>query len=171
MWRLSDTDLARCGFDVKALRDGATEPLATADGLHINVLEFLALIINTWLALSLLGRLPARLGGEILAVLADNTSALSWMRHASRSHSPPVRRLARCLSALLLASPLQVAASGAHIPGRENVAADRLSRVNEYPSWASVTNNLSHLATLPAYRLPHSLLSLLSLTISTPYLA
>jgi hypothetical protein len=171
MWRLSDTDLARCGFEVKALRDGATEPLATADGLHINVLEFLALIINTWLALSLLGRLPARLGGEILAVLADNTSALSWMRHASRSHSPPVRRLARCLSALLLASPLQVAASGAHIPGRENVAADRLSRVNEYPSWASVTNNLSHLATLPAYRLPHSLLSLLSSTISTPYLA
>lgn len=166
MWRLSDSDLARCAFAVKELRDGASEPLGTADGLHINVLEFLAIIINSFVALALLRTRPATVGGEILAVLADNTSALSWMKHAGRSHSPPVRRLARCLSALFLASPIQAAVTGSHIPGKENIAADRLSRVNEYPSWASVISGLSHLQPLPVYRLPHKLLLLLSSTIS-----
>jgi hypothetical protein len=88
------------------------------------------------------------------------------MKHAGRSHSPPVRRLARCLSALFLASPIQAAVTGSHIPGKENIAADRLSRVNEYPSWASVISGLSHLQPLPVYRLPHKLLLLLSSTIS-----
>ena len=171
MWRLSDRDLARSGFPVKELREGCSEPVGSADGLHINVLEFLALIINAWLALSLLRLRPALIGGEILAVLADNTSALSWMKHASRSHRPPVRRLARCLSALFLASPVQAAVSGSHIPGKDNVAADRLSRVNEYPTWPCVIAGLSHLQHLPAYRLPHRLLSLLSSTVSEASLA
>jgi hypothetical protein len=52
---------------------------ADADGLHINLLEFIAIIINIWLALSWVRSAPTPPGGHIIAILADNTSALSWL--------------------------------------------------------------------------------------------
>ena len=73
MWRLSDADLSAMGFDVKALRDGASEPLATTDGLHINVLEFLTLIVNIWLTQRLLNIGGPRVGGHIIQALAQTT--------------------------------------------------------------------------------------------------
>ena len=76
MWRLSDGDLSRSEFCVKELRPGATEPLASADGLHINVLEFVAITINVWQVLALINQYPPTAGGDILSVMIDNTSAL-----------------------------------------------------------------------------------------------
>jgi hypothetical protein len=60
---------------------------ASGSALHINLLEFVAIIINLWLALRWIRSVKAPLGGHVVAALADNTSALSWLRHASRSNS------------------------------------------------------------------------------------
>lgn len=165
-WRLSREDLEAFGFDVKALEDGKHEPLLDAEGLHINVLEFLAIIINIYLALLLLRRLPVPVGGHVIQVLADNTSALSWLRYASRSHRPVVQRLARFVTSLLFHARLQGDFRGRHIPGRVNDEADALSRPRLYPTWASVTERCSLLSNIPAYRLPSELLQTLSSIVS-----
>jgi hypothetical protein len=50
--------------------------------LHINILEFVGIVvINIWLVTGLLRHEGARTGGHVISVLADNTSALSWLRH------------------------------------------------------------------------------------------
>jgi len=167
MWRLSDADLSELGFPVKALCSGQYEPDRKAEGLHINILEFIALIINIWLTERLLLKDGNRVGGHIIQALSDNTSALSWMSHASRSLTPTVSRLARFLTALQVYLPLQSSLTGRHLPGRQNIGADVLSRVHQYPSWGSATAACSHLAALPAYRLPRRLLlTMLSATLS-----
>ena len=106
-WRLSRTDLIAAGFDMKLLEESESEPAIDALGLHINVLEFVAIILNLWLIIILSQRHHVPVGGHIFAVFADNTSALSWLRYASRSHRPNVRRLARFASALLFALGFQ----------------------------------------------------------------
>jgi hypothetical protein len=53
------------------------EPLdAKTNSLNINPLEYLAAIINLWLVLKLVMRLPPLLMGYIVDLLSDNTSAL-----------------------------------------------------------------------------------------------
>jgi len=83
---------------MKFLADTSIEPSVDASGLHINVLEFVAIIINLWLVIVLSRRHPVPVGGHVFAVFANNTSALSWLRYASRSHRP-------LTSVVLLASP------------------------------------------------------------------
>jgi hypothetical protein len=51
---------------------------ADADGLHINLLEFIAILINVWLALSWARSVHAPIGGHIIAVPALLT------------HNPPI---------------------------------------------------------------------------------
>jgi hypothetical protein len=107
-------------------------------------------------------------GGHIFAVFADNTSALSWLRYASRSHRPNVRQLARFVSALLFASGFQGKVQGKHLAGVANRGADALSRCRQYPTRACATRRCSHLSTCQAYRLPRKLsLLLASITSST----
>jgi hypothetical protein len=165
-WRLSRNDLVNGGFDMKHLEGEANEPEIDALGLHINVLEFVAIIINLWLLIVLSRRRPEPIGGNIFAVFADNTSALSWLRYASRSHRPHVRRLARFASALLFASGFQGKVQGRHLSGRLNRGADALSRCQSYPTWASATAQCSLLSSCVTYRIPHELLSLLGLMAS-----
>ena len=72
-------------FDMKVInKTGKLLRAEDSTGLHINVLEFVAIIINVWLALYFLRQDPDKVGGHIAAIWADNTSALSWLRHASR---------------------------------------------------------------------------------------
>jgi hypothetical protein len=167
MWRLCDADLSSLGFPVKALSPGQYEPDSHAAGLHINILEFIALIINIWLTERLLLKDGYRVGGHIIQTLSDNTSALSWMSHAIRSLTPTVSHLACFLTALQVYLPLQSNLTGCHLPGKQNIGADVLSRVHQYPSWGSATAACSNLAALPAYRLPcRLLLTMLSATLS-----
>jgi hypothetical protein len=160
-WRLNREDLIHAGFHMKLLEESAIEPAVDASGIHINVLEFVAIIINLWLVIVLSRRQPAPPGGHIFAVFADNTSALSWLRYASRSHRPNVSRLARFTSALLFASGFQGRVQGRHLSGRLNRGADALSRCRTYPTWASATEQCSQLSTCTTFRLPHELLSFL----------
>jgi len=166
-WRLFRSDLVAAGFDMKALAADTSEPDGTSDGLHINVLEFIALIINLWFTLAIIRRMGPRLGGYIISLLADNTSALSWLRYAARSHRPLVRELSRFAMGLTLASPLSFKLSGRHIKGTLNVGADVLSRPADWPTWASATKEHSPLGTCQAYRVPFELLSELATIVSS----
>jgi hypothetical protein len=80
MWTLDGADLLYCSFALEWLEEEATAVDTTdPDHLHINVLELIALMNNIWLTLVFItqhGNIP---GGHIIAMLADNTSAMSWM--------------------------------------------------------------------------------------------
>ena len=105
---------------------------------HINVLELVAVILNIWIAVRYLMLQPIRNAHIIMNVLAYDTSALSWMQHAARTKRPAVRNLARFLQALLTHCPLPIRLQGKHLPGKENIIADLLSRFLMAPSWGSV---------------------------------
>ncbi|GKY97596.1 hypothetical protein MPSEU_000718000 [Mayamaea pseudoterrestris] len=140
MWRLSDKDLSSCGFKTRNVQARPTRGPITDDDYHINVLEFVAIIINVILTIGVYKSCPIRCHElHILNVLGDNTSALSWMRHAARCTKPHVRRLARFFHAIATYSTLSLRIQANHIPGKDNVEADRLSRFTPSTlSWASV---------------------------------
>lgn len=166
MWRLSRIDLLNTGFDIRLLdQQSFSEPGDT--GLHINVLELVAMIINLWMLLKRALVEPIRTGGLVLLLRGDNTSAISWFAHAARSHSPAVQRLTRLATALLVSHTVPSQITTNHIPGWQNTGADALSRPTQYPTWASVIEQCSELADCKAYRLPRRLLSLLSSLISS----
>jgi hypothetical protein len=93
--------------------------------IHINILEFVAIVINLWIVLWFVRHqhsLPP--GGHVVAVLADNTSALSWMKYAARSHALPIQHLALlCWGLVTLSETSDILNINArHIPGIENGA-------------------------------------------------
>jgi hypothetical protein len=162
MWRVMRADLIALGFPMRLI-DTSGEPTdATAEGMHINPLEFVAIILNLWLALKLLKNCPSQLTGYIIALFSDNTSAIAWMRIAGRVRDPGIRRLARFASALLLqACELTTLFQMLHIPGVKNDEADCLSRLVNglVPSWDYVITRCSRLATCQICLLPQELLS------------
>ena len=129
-WRLTRQDLIDAGFDMKSIDEDTSEPDGTSDGLHINVLEFVAMIIELWFVIILIQRHGPYPGGYIVQLLGDNTTALSWLRYAARSHRPIVRDLSRFAMALTLSCPLSLKLSGKHLKGKLNIGADALSRPN-----------------------------------------
>jgi hypothetical protein len=158
--------LIRAGFDMKLIDAITCEPEDAPDGLHINVLEFVALLIELWFVIAFIRRSGPITGGYVVSLLADNTSALSWFRYASRSHRPAVRALARFGMQLTLACPHPLKISGAHLPGPLNQGADALSRPQEFPTWASVITHHSPLARCRPYRVPFELQSTIASTIT-----
>jgi hypothetical protein len=96
MWRLLRHDLVALGFDMKliASTNQSLERVSDDNGLHINILEFVGIIINVWLLIYFVKANGTPNGGAIIDLLANNTSRLSWLRYAARSHSTPVRHLA-----------------------------------------------------------------------------
>jgi hypothetical protein len=165
-WRLSRSDLIHAGFQMKHLKRNARELDINEPGTHVNVLQFVAIIINLWLMIVVSHHRPAPIGGHIFAVFANNTSALSWLRYACHLHHPNVRRLARFTSALLFASGFQGKVQGRHLAGHLNWGADALSCCLLYPTWASATEQCSLLSKCTTFRLPHELISLLGLITS-----
>lgn len=145
------------------------------EGIHINLLEFIAIFINIWMTLKLIAqRFPDyRQKTFIAQYLADNTSALCWLQYAGRSNRLPVRNLARLLTAFLVyRSDFPIQVLGEFIPGLKNIVADALSRFSKHPSWGSLIEDPSlHLRNVQAYRLPPQLLSTLWSIASCPKIA
>jgi hypothetical protein len=167
MWRLSKEDLQAMKFPMVALLEPTD--IDPVDALHINVLEFVAVIINTWFALAMSHKNdPDRKQHHIVKIWADNTSALSWMAHAARTKRPLVRRLARFLQALLTFAPVDFQFQQDHIAGKLNDTADALSRFSRAKSWASVIALCpSDLTNLQPYRVPRKLLSAIQRTLDS----
>ena len=178
VWRLTRNDMVIAGFPMKDLDENFQElnrwtpkeqlPEGHEDLLHINPLEFLAIIINVWLCLFFIRRRPPNEGGHHVLVRADNTSAISWMKYAARSHKPPIRNLAYLLQSLLLESQTAetVNLEGKHWPGKDNEIADAASRPELYPSLDSAIRAFSPLRTCQPFRIPLGLLSTLARWIS-----
>jgi hypothetical protein len=177
MWRLTTEDLERCGFPSDmGWRNNQNygEPVIDPHTKHINILEFVAIFIELWLSVRQLHL--ARLhgssfpceslppGGHRVWAQADNTSALSWLRYASRTRRPPVRRLARLLTAFLSHSFANnlLRVQGDHLAGKDNTEADSLSRFELCPSWESVMASSPALRHLRTCLLPPRLLSLIA---------
>jgi hypothetical protein len=171
MWRVMRDALLFYGFPMKHI-DTAGEPADFDEkGLHINPLEFIAIIINVWLALKLIETYPYVSTGYIIKLLSDNTSAISWLRTAGKCQDPGIRRLARLASSLLVrACSLTTLFNSQHIPGIQNDEADCLSRLVKKltPSWDYVTMQCSRLQTCRICLLPPELLSLIAETLSSP---
>ena len=167
-WRLSSADLAAAGLPVLLAEPEKFKKLP-AGLLHINVLEFLAIFINTWLAIQLLPKHSTPPGGWVLHFLADNTSALGWIHHASRSRRPVIQAISRAFAALLtFPSASTFTITSAHIPGVKNVGADALSRPTQFSTWSAAHTACPELAPLQAYRIPGRLLSHLRWLVSAP---
>jgi hypothetical protein len=179
MWRITVADLVTAGMPRGVgwqNKHNYHEPPFDPDALHINILEFFAIFIELWICLrqiylahisslvpdaAMSEAIPP--GGHRILAIADNTSALSWLRYASRTKRAPVRNIARLLTALLChpfaASHTRI--QGRHIPGVENVEADHLSRFEKSASWAAVMANCARLKNLRTCQIPEELLSLL----------
>ena len=154
MWRLSREDLKQMGFLVYE----GDEPKPGEPGMHINLLEFLALIITLWLTLSLVkpGSQP------VILATGDNTSALSWMYFASRTKKPIVRRFARFCQAMLTYYPYHFALQKAHMKGEDNDTGDVLSRFKRASSFQrAIEVTYPALNECQAYRVPSELLTAL----------
>ena len=166
MWRVSSTTLRECGWVIPQ-NPGRFAKIDFTTNTHINVLEFLAIIINLWILLKRLdhpsyrGSYNNHDGTQLIAlVLADNTTALSWLQHPDRVKRTSNRNLVRFLSQMLLLRDFPLQISSSHIPGHLNVEADALSRFTGRTSWASLTNDASlNLQHLTAYQVPHKLLT------------
>eukprot|EP00980_Cylindrotheca_fusiformis_P014329 scaffold3825_cov131-Cylindrotheca_fusiformis.AAC.2 len=182
LWRITRSDLVAHGFDMKAISNDSGEPSsATAAGLHINPLEFVAAIINLWVALKIIQQRGPIPGGYVLGLLSDNTTALSWMSFTSRTPDPLLQGLARLGSALLVrATALLTKVLPSHIAGQLNVEADILSRpwtnspsssrpsLNQIPSLESVISRCSRLQTCHVCLLPSELLRTIASLTSSP---
>ena len=165
-WRLSSTSLKELGWPVLTKEPAPFRPLPKGM-LHINVLEFIAVFINTWLCMKILSTRTSPPGGWVLRLRADNTSALGWMGHPSRTRRDAIQHLARAYAALLtFPLPSSFVITSDHIAGVANDAADALSRPQQFPTWASTRAKCPELTSLRAFRVPSKLLSHLLLSVS-----
>ena len=143
--------------------------------LHINIHEFIALIINAffmmWSFISLHRKgshIIPDLDGWIFLLEADNTSALSWMKHLSRMRHPHTVNLCQLFSHLVFTfnSLFPSRFDGKHLPGKLNVEADGLSRPQDFPTYQDLFLSFPEMASLPAYRVPQTLISAINACLS-----
>ena len=167
-WRISAIELSQAGWPVLT-QEPPKYSAFPPDKLHINVLEFVAVFIQTWIVIKVASSRSPPPGGWRFHFKSDNTSALGWMSHASRTRRSTVQNLARAYAALLtFVSPASFAVSSSHIPGVHNTAADALSRPLQFPSLQDVHSLCPELATCLLYRPPSELLSHLFWLVSQP---
>ena len=170
-WRIFRKDLLAVGFPIRLINKiNEPEVLADNPGLNINPLEFLAVVINIWLTLSCLRKIPLFPTSYIVDFLSDNTTVLTWMKYADTTPDPFLCHLAHVSLAILVeAATHHVHFQATHTAGVPNHEADYLSRlVNGFPpSWKSVMNACSQLRTCQIFFLPSMLLSMLASLLSS----
>lgn len=142
---------------------------------HINIHEFIAIIINSYfMMLSFTyhhsmgsSRIPDA-DGWIFLLQADNTSALSWMKHLSRSREAHITQLCHLYSSLTFAfnSLHPSRFDGQHLAGKLNQEADALSRPADYPSYNDIFRSYPGMLSLPAFRVPRTLICAINACLS-----
>jgi len=116
-------------------------PVEARKLVHINILEFMAIVITTWLSIEIL-QIRDGQGAKIFAQ-TDNTSALGWLQastrfDASNRASTYLReKIGRKLAELLIDADLGLYSQ--HVPGRENLVADHLSRAIDMSSRSHIS--------------------------------
>jgi hypothetical protein len=171
LWRLTTADLVTCGFDMSVITTlDANLHVRIEHPLHINILEFIAIVINLWFVLWFIRQqhVPPP-GGHAVAILADNTSALSWMKFAARSHALPIQHLALLCQGLMTLSQTSdfLTTEARHIAGIDNGAADALSRPEIAQTLDSAIKLFPVLQTCHACQVPYALLSYINKMISS----
>jgi hypothetical protein len=153
MWRLHLQDFLDIGYPMYT---SEPTPGTLETGTHINILEFLALIITIWFTIALAG---PDTPDFIYVAWSDNTSALSWLRASARARDPIIRRYARFLQTLLAVCPHKISLQGLHVKGIDNEDADLLSRPKRAPTWRSVIEQVSSpVKSCRPYQVPCALL-------------
>jgi hypothetical protein len=174
IWRVTQEDPVILGFNMKTIGPKTDEPTdPSKPGSHINPLEFLAAIIDLWLALKLISLEPILCQtGYILDLISDNTTCLSWTHVAATTPNPALQQMAHFASALLVqAARLLTRVQPSHLAGILNEEADTLSwrlKSGQVPSWEHVTLQHSQLQTCRICLLPRKLLSTLAKKLSLP---
>ena len=171
-WRLATTVNSQKVFVISANLQ-CIDPLLIDDEIHINIFEFIAIIINLFFSILRMHEKHTRArhltsNGYVLHALSDNTSALSWMRHASRSRAAPTRNLALLLITFLFHanSLFPISTHGFHIAGSLNDRADALSRPQSFPSYNDVWTAYADLRPLQCYRVPQKLIAIINSCLS-----
>ena len=116
----------------------------TGSLISINLLEYATIIITYAAATTALLQVPSLYNSKnpypTLLNLADNTSALSWMRKAANS-TPSGRALSRILCDIQINNKLGL--NGGFISSTDNIVADKISRL--LPSDSSSLSSYSSL--------------------------
>jgi hypothetical protein len=68
-WRLTRNNLIQAGFDMKAIDEESGKPDGTSDGLHINMLEFIAMIIELWFVITKISKKGPIAGSYIVSLI------------------------------------------------------------------------------------------------------
>jgi len=125
--------------------------------MHISMLDYLAVFINTWLSIKVLLIRGIPHSGWILRFLYENASKLDWMAHASRAHRPTIQNITHTAYAAMITflSPSIFNVITEHVPGVNNNGADVFSCPYQFLTWSSVSLDLNPLT---AYRIPVELL-------------
>ena len=119
------------GFNCTGLGWRFIIPPALWDLLHINTLEFMAVVITIWLTILAMDIKDRGNGMKILAQ-TDNTSALGWLKASSKFNKQDrvaaaiKEAIGQKLAELLMDADLSLYSQ--HIPGKDNFIADKLSR-------------------------------------------
>jgi hypothetical protein len=164
MWHVSSDDLWQLSWVLYGNKKELQQPLSDCEftgysleqeGIHINLLEFVAIFINMWMMLKRMAQLyPDYQWMTFIAkFLADNTSAISWLKYASRLNKLPIRNLMHLLTALLVhLCQFPIQGTGEHIPGEKNNITNALSHFSGHPSWGLLIANQSlNLSNIQAY--------------------
>ena len=105
-------------------------------------------------------RIP-QVNGWVFCLQADNTSALSWIRHLSRTREEHLTQLCHLYSHMTFSfnsfAPSRF--DGQHLARKLNVIADALLRPQLYPSYNKIFSTFPETQLVPAYRLPPALTS------------
>ena len=177
MWWITTDDLCSLGWIIYGDPTELDLPLQdrpfagysiNEEGMHINLLEFIALFINIWITIKRLHQLHPQGTADLFIAkfLADNTSAISWLKYAGRSNKMPIQNLAHLLTAMLLFfshhSNIQMQVIGEYLEGKLNIVTDALLHFSKHPSWVSIIADESlNLQNVTAYHLPPQLLMIL----------
>jgi hypothetical protein len=142
MWRVVYADLLHLDFSVKPINKTSEPHDAKDDGLDINPLDFIGIIVNLWLAIKWAQLNPPCPTGHILALFANNTSAVSWLHFTAITSNTEYCHVACVASSFLVeAAKLIMRVQPQHGAGAKNPESDCLSCLKNgwhVPSWVAV---------------------------------